>query len=404
MTTINKKLKLTKTIVENAKTKEKRYFIHDTEVDGLSLKIEPTGSKTYVFEYRVGYGRRGKSKRLTIGKSSKVNLGTVKDIAREYNAKISLGDDPSEKIEAEKNKNSFKEAIDRFYEEHTKVHNKEKSISNAKVKKKSLTEYFKNFNVEDVEKKDVKKFMYENRHRPIQANRCLAYLSIFMNHLEDWGIRPDNTNPCKRITKYPENKRDRYLSDEELNNLLDALNMMEEYESLHHLALFRLIIYTGARVGEIRTAKWSYVDYTKNQLNLPDSKTGKKVIDLSPDAMSVLNSLTPIAGNEYIIASNLLANAPINNPKKLWKRILSNAGIEDLRIHDLRHSWASFAVRAGLSLPEIGEALGHSSWETTKRYAHLADEQRKENSKKVTNVINDITKKKSNVVKVSFNS
>ena len=153
--------------------------------------------------------------------------------------------------------------------------------------------------------------------------------------------------------------------------------VLEEYErwggSYQRIAaLIKLLVFTGARLSEIMTAKWAWVDYDHAVLMLPDSKTGLKEIILPPPAMEVLDRLKTrdMTGSLYIIPGND-PTRPLTSPKKGWKSICKRAEINELRLHDLRHSFASAALARGGTLPQLGELLGHSNAETTKRYAHL---------------------------------
>ena len=139
------------------------------------------------------------------------------------------------------------------------------------------------------------------------------------------------------------------------------------------IAAIRLLLFTGARLGEILTLRWEYVDLDRELINLPDSKTGRKLIYLNSLAMDVLTDLPRVEGNPFVIVGNK-AGAHLVNIRKPWYRSREAAGIDDVRIHDLRHSFASIAVSGGLTLPLIGKLLGHRKSATTERYAHLADD------------------------------
>lgn len=148
------------------------------------------------------------------------------------------------------------------------------------------------------------------------------------------------------------------------------------------MIFFRLLIYTGARQGELLTAKWEYVNYDENTLDLPDSKTGKKKINLSPLAMSEIEKLEQVVGNPYLFPGYFVGvkeklGRHHSPPNEMWHRVLKRAGLTNLRKHDLRHAFASFAIMAGLTLEEIGQLLGHLTPQTTKRYSHLVDSHRK---------------------------
>jgi len=193
------------------------------------------------------------------------------------------------------------------------------------------------------------------------------------NQAEVWGLRPDGSNPCRHVKKYEEKKRERYLSTEELIRLGQTLNELEVSgeEPLPPIHCIRLLILTGCRLGEIQTLKWSYVQ--GNRLRLPDSKTGAKSVYLGPAALEALGKIERLDDNPYVVTGKL-PGTHLTDMQRPWRRIRRRAGLDDLRIHDLRHSFASSAVGMGESLPMIGKLLGHSQVQTTARYAHLADD------------------------------
>ena len=205
------------------------------------------------------------------------------------------------------------------------------------------------------------------------ANKCLALLSKMFNMAERWGWRSEGTNPCRHIDKYKSQPHERFLSENELARLAEALAAAEkdETETPFVVAAIRLLIFTGARMGEILSLEWAQVDFDNTMLFLPETKTGKKVVYLSAPALKALANVPRIDGNPFVICG-ARDRAHLVNLHKPWARIRKSAGLEDVRIHDLRHSFASTAAAGGLSLPIIGKLLGHTQAATTERYAHLA--------------------------------
>jgi integrase len=193
------------------------------------------------------------------------------------------------------------------------------------------------------------------------------------NLAENWALRPDGSNPCRHVEKFKEHKLERFLSETELARLAETLVEAEQarIELPSVIAAIRLLLFTGARLSEILTVRWEHVNFEEHCLRLPDSKTGAKTIYLSPPALEVLNGLQRQDGNPYVIIG-AKPGAHLINLRKPWHRIRTKAGLDNVRIHDLRHSFASMAVAGGLSLPVIGALLGHTQAATTQRYAHLA--------------------------------
>jgi integrase len=267
-----------------------------------------------------------------------------------------------------------KELAERFDQEHISV----------RLKPGTATEYRRNLRrfilpalgrlkVADVTRADVAKFHHDLRHIPYQANRNLEVISKMFSMAEMCGMRPDGSNPRLHIKKHPEEKRERYLSQKELSDLGSVLNEAEEMgvDDIYAISAIRLLIFTGCRLNEIMSLKWTEVDLANSCLRLSDSKTGARVVHLGPPALDLLKNLKRQPKNPWVVCGKI----PGTNRKeiqKFWQRIRKRAGIEDVRIHDLRHSFASNAVAQGMSLPMIGKLLGHTQVQTTARYAHLA--------------------------------
>lgn len=231
---------------------------------------------------------------------------------------------------------------------------------------------------------------------PGQANGALTVLSSFITWCMDMKLLPRSENPCASIRRFKEKKRERYLSVSELQRLAAVLDAAEadETHSVYALAAIRLLILTGARLNEILTLKWDYVSFDQARLSLPDSKTGFKFIGLNDHAIAVLKSLPRFDDNPHVIAGQR-RGAHMVNLQGIWSDIRSAAKLNDVRLHDLRHSFASFAVDAGASLPLVGKLLGHASVATTARYAHLSDQRAAQVNQTVGNVIGGAMKSRS---------
>jgi integrase len=198
-------------------------------------------------------------------------------------------------------------------------------------------------------------------------------LSKMFNLAEDWGLRRDGSNPARRIRKFREEEKKRYLSEDEQARLgqvlADVLESGEETE--YAVAAISLLILTGCRLGEILTLRWDYV--TPHHLELPDSKTGRRRIPLPREAYDILMSLPRREGNPYVILGEK-PDGHLVNLQKTWRRVRHAAGLDDVRMHDLRHTYASVAVMSGIDPFLLKEIMGHRNLQTTLRYAHFADE------------------------------
>lgn len=225
----------------------------------------------------------------------------------------------------------------------------------------------------DVERRDIAELHHKFRAKPYQANRTLGVLPKMFNLAEIWGLRPDGSNPCRHVPKYREVKRQRCLSNAELQRHGQVLSEVEHdgRESPYIVAAFRLLILTGCRLEEIQTLKWDYI--TPDGMELPDTKTGARRIPLPAAARAVLSALPQVPNNPYVIAGKVVGKhaTDLQHP---WRRIRDRAGLTNVRIHDLRHTYASNAVSSGMPIQMVGRLLGHTQIKTAMRYAHLADD------------------------------
>ena len=200
---------------------------------------------------------------------------------------------------------------------------------------------------------------------------------------EVWGWRPDGSNPCRHVKRYKEHKRERFLSPEETERLGQVLREAEE-EMPSAVAAFRLLLLTGCRMSEIRDLRW---DYVKNDcIELPDTKTGGRVVPLGPEARAVLSSIPREGGSPWVIKGRL-PGSHLTDLQRPWRRIRKRAGLEDVRIHDLRHSYASIALMHGETVLTIGRLLGHDHPGTTLKYTNFADAAAREAVDTVSSVL-----------------
>ena len=281
-------------------------------------------------------------------------------------------------------------------EEHANVKKKARSIKeDRRLLDKVLLPVLGPRKLDDITRADITKLHHSLRETPYQANRALSLLSKLFNLCEKWGLRKDGTNPCRHVEKYREEKKERYLSPDELSRLGVVLSDTEasKEELPQAVAAIRLLILTGARLSEILTLKWDYVDLGPGEMALPDSKTGKKTVQLAAPAIEVLENISRCVGNPYVIFGEKAGQHLIGLPH-IWMRIREKAGLPGVRIHDLRHSFASSAAQAGMSLPFIGALLGHRELATTNRYVHLMSDPLKVAANTVETRIADALKRK----------
>ena len=228
-------------------------------------------------------------------------------------------------------------------------------------------------NVDQVQRADIDRLHVSLRDTPYAANRVLALLSKSFNLAEVWGWRRDGSNPCKHVKPFKEEQRRRFLCSQELERLGRVLDQVERDKSElpSVVPAIQLLLLTGCRLNEVLRLRWCDVDAEASMLFLPDSKTGKKTVVLGGAARYLLGGLQRSRGNPFVFPGKKPGQHLVNLSKP-WGRIRKLARIEDVRLHDLRHTFGSIGASAGLSLPMIGKMLGHSQPSTTARYAHLA--------------------------------
>ncbi len=382
--------RLTKAIIDYSSPKEKNYIIWDTEIKGFGCQILKSGSKkTYVFYYwspltkKKGY--------VKIGCHGNITVDFARNAAKKLAATVASGLDPKkekeEKLIEEKQSILFVDFFDIFKTKHILVAYKDKGRNNMGYAKSHILPYFGSRKLDEITSKDIRSFLDSLARISTTANRCFALLSMAFKKAEDWEYLPPRSNPCTGVNKYRENKKQRFLSDAELKRLEDSLlqQLKEQPASYCTVNAIFMILYTGCRVSEILNLKWENIHLDDRYIHLPDTKTGEGARPLNQKAIDLLVSMKRQEGNPYVFYGKVHGQ-PVVEIKRAWGTILKRAGIKDFRIHDLRHSFASFALKKGVPLVHVSKLLGHRNIATTMRYAHLELEQLKES----TNIVNQV--------------
>jgi integrase len=283
---------------------------------------------------------------------------------------VAGGGDPAAVKTERRKAEKVDDLLDRFLSDHVKAKRKARTAEEyERLIDKIVRPAIGGKKIADVTRADVARLHHAGRTTPYQGNRVLAVLSKTFNLAESWGLRPDGSNPCRHLERYPERGRERMLSAAELARLGDALRLYQG--SPYVPAAVKLLLFTGARLGEILGLQWEYIDFERGEARLPDSKTGTKTLHLPPPALALLASLPRVDGNPYVIVGQK-DGAPLVNLEKPWRGIRASADLPGVRLHDLRHAFASIGAMSGDSLLVIGKLLGHSQAATTHRYAHLS--------------------------------
>jgi len=329
-------------------------ILRDATVKGLHAKVGPK-AKVFFLYFRT---KGGVERRPKLGEFPAMTVAQARAIAKEMLLTVATGADPMEQRRQAREAPTLSEALGQFVTEH--LSRRKTAEETERLLRHALPKRLLARKVASITHADMQDMHLARAEHPYVANRELAHLSTLFNKCELWGYRPKGSNPCEGVERYPEKKRRRYMSVEEAQAVAAALDRRAHSDPAS-VAFVYLLIFSGARRSEIGKARWEWLD--GNALHLPDSKTGAKTIFLPPQAMAVLDRLPHTSGTLTGILS----------PTKMWQSVRREAGCPDLRLHDLRHSFASAALSAGYSLSQIGELLGHASTQTTQRYAHLVD-------------------------------
>ena len=376
---------ISKRTVDRLSTEGKDAVFWDRELSGFGVRVYPSGTKVYVVQTRA----QGKSTRIAVGRHGVISADQARRKAAMLIARIKAGEDPSPAPSASAIRPTVAVLAERYLSEHVAVRCKPRTAEAYRwlVAKFVLPELGA-LAIEAVEREHIAALHHRHRGTPYQANRILEVVRKMFNLAEAWGLRKDGANPCRFVEKYKEHKRERFLTEEEFRRLGQVLSEVEAEgsETLSAVTAIRLLMLTGCRLGEVQTLRWENVDLEAGELRLPDSKTGARMVPLSRAAAGVLAALPRNPDNPWVIAGRK-PGSHLTDLQHPWRRIRARAGLDDVRIHDLRHSFASRALALGESLPMIGKLLGHTQVQTTARYAHLARDSVKASASKIADSI-----------------
>lgn len=363
-------MRLTKRNVEAAKPAERDVFVWDESLPGFGLRVLPSGKRGYLIQYRA----KGRTRRLALGLHGVLTAEQARRTAADLLSEVRRGADPSADRSAARHAPTVAELCERFFTDYAEGRKKPRSIAMDRyLNKRFILPALGRLRVADVVQADMLRLHSKLRATPVTANRVKALVSTMFNLAERWGLRPNGSNPTHHVERYREHARERFLSEAELARLGEVLGEAERdgSESRDAVAALRLLALTGCRVSEVRTLSWEEVDFENACLRLRDSKTGPKTVTLNAPALEVLTKrnrngewVFPVRGGK----------GPLPTLQRPWERIRERAGLPELRMHDLRHSFASVGACSGQSLLVIGALLGHRKAATTQRYAHLSND------------------------------
>ncbi len=382
--------RITKRTVDSLHRTGKEYVHWDGELTGFGVRVRASGSKSFVAVYRIG-GRNSLLRRVTIGAVGKIEADKAREEAKSIIRQAELGQDRAAekaKIRAEM---TFDKVCDLYLNEGCETKKASTIATDRGRIKRHIKPLLGKKRISEISRADVEKFMRDvangktaadektkARGRAIveggkgTATRTVGLLGGIMTFAVSRQLRPDN--PVRGVKRYADRKGETFLSSAELAKIGAALAAAQSSgANPSAVAIIRLLAFTGARKSEIAGLRWSEVDADHGYLRLGDSKTGAKVIPIGPPACEVLVGLGSTEGSPFVFPA-ASGKSHFQGVEKVWRNVRTAAGFPNLRLHDLRHSFASVGLARGDALPVIGAILGHADVTTTSRYAHLADD------------------------------
>ena len=364
---------LTEKRIRDAKPGPKAAILWDGDVKGLGVKVQPGGTKSYVLSYRVGPRKR----QVTLGRVGELSLKTARAKAREEVRVIREGEsDPLERRRERRQAPTVADAVERFLTEHCP-----RRVANGRMSPRTVHDYgiqcrakiipaIGNRRVADVSRADVESMV--DTLRPIARNRVLALVSRIFTICEHWEWRPQRTNPARGIERSVETARDRVLSPSELAALAAALSTSAANPAA--LAAIRFAAMTGLRIGEVLAVEWDHVQFESGRLTMPETKTGRRTHDIADPALELLAGLPRIAGNPYVFTSGRDAPVGYRLVRTVFQNAAKDAGLSDVRLHDLRRTVMTAAARSGCGTHTLRDLLGHKTSVMADRYIRSTGE------------------------------
>ncbi len=362
--------KLTKRVVESIKPGNREIIVWDTEIRGFGVRVQPSGRRTYILKYRTVYGTVRKPK---IGVHGDLTVEQARKTASAWKEAVRAGGDPSAERQAARQAPTVADLAADYLQRHALPNKRPASVRNDRsMLDRLILPRLGKMKVAAVTRRDIEAIHGGLRAKPYLANRVLALLSKMFNLAAAWGWR--DGNPARGIPRYHEDRRQRWLSADELARLWAAL---EAHPSRWAANAVKLLVLTGARRGEVLSATWGEFNLDRGVWTKPSHHTKQKRtehVPLSGPTIALLAALRAEAEADqaYLFPGNA-PGKPVGDIKTFWRHVCRDAGLESVRLHDLRHTYASSLVSRGVSLHIVGRLLGHTQPQTTARYAHLDD-------------------------------
>ena len=351
---------------------DRETLVWDRHLPGFAVRVYPSGTRTYVVQTHGPYGAR----RVTLGRHGVIGATEARRRAWQVIARIKAGQEPLPEHSTSRRAAGPRVAdmAARYMDEYVAVHCKPATlrIRSAAIYRHIVPSLGK-LRIGAVRRRHVVRLRQHLAATPVLANNAVITLSQIFTKAQDWGILAEGTNPCRHVELYRQRKRERFLTEAEFKRLGRVLDEAVDSGGATPAAIaaIRLLILTGCRRGEILALRWDEVDLDARELRLQDTKTGPRSVPLSPAAVKLLAGLPRYEGSPWVIPGRK-PGTHLVRLGNAWRLLRKRAGLNDVRLHDLRHSFASSALALGESLPMIARLLGHRQIASTVRYAHLA--------------------------------
>lgn len=352
--------------IRDAKPSDKALILWDDDPVGLGLRIWPSGKKVFILNYRID----GVSRRMNLGTASEFSLEQIREAAREAMRRVRAGDDPLDGKRDRAALPTVSEGLDKYLSQHLPARQ-----AKGRLAKKTAYEYQRQIEknirpvigkkrIRDVSRRDIEKVL--DPLPPIMANRVCSLLSALFNLFEHWEYRPQHTNPARGIERALEQPRDRTLSENELFALGEALTALEKTSPTAMLAI-RLAALTGLRISEVINIRWENISFETSALILPVTKTGRRIHTLPAAAQELLAGA--FNEDEFVIAGRF-AGKPLNytTVRKHWVNACKKAGIDGIKLHDLRRTIMTEAAALGVGAHLLRDMVGHKTTAMADRY------------------------------------
>jgi integrase len=380
-------------------------ILYDREIPGFGVRITPAGAVSFILNYRI----RGRERRYTIGRHPELTATAARERAMQRRVEIMDGYDPLEARQQDRLEPTVNELATEYLNRHAVTHKRASSVRNDREMINNIIRpALGSLRLQAVGKRDLETLHASFKATPYRANRVLALLSKMFSLAAEWEWV--SANPARGIPRFQEDKRERWLTTQELHRFTEALDAYPDQNAADAL---RLLLLTGAREGEVLKADWPQFDLQRGVWTKPSHHTKEKKIEhvpLSAAALDLLRKMKRMDGatGPLFPGANGKPRVTLRRP---WVQICKAAGLSDVftlqgkrrtitkskptfRIHDLRHSFASHLVSNGVSLHIVGKLLGHTQSQTTQRYAHVADQALRDASNRMGEIFRTASKRK----------